>query len=706
MPTAVISTRWGEIVLHWPFEEVPVALEVVTPRELTTLEWVLERTLDEFPDAPPTLAEAAEELGLADPVFLRETLRELLKLRAIEQRTRADGEPEKELDLSSVKLTETGRELFRVGKIEGTPEHPRMNLTFDVLTGAHVASLPKIGGGYAGSGVMPWPLLDDAELPERTASLSVDRVRTCSRERGERYQRGETRIRSAEVIARECHHFWVPLRAVLSLSANGTVSLSGDLRPPQLTWLAEHAEIVIPGAELTDLIEIDEGQTYPLADAKWVESRAGLVSRSDLGKVIGELLDRAKREVVVHGCWDVYLDIRAQVPALAKRGVHCVLRAGPSPVIEHWQDRDPDLPGFCLALGDAYSDELPVAIVVDGEQALLAEPVTVMLPSKEEVLVVIGTRAIGARAQALRRQLLSEVPDQLAAWGIRNYDERARLAALFLGASPRFAAALSQPPGPSSTLARAEHFKRLGRWLKERPESTPYDFIAAARAALEGHFKSSRQIPATELRSVIDLADGLLPAEQLLEHLIAPIEQTPALIDPGPLQELEQIIVALRARSSFNAALTLPTILRIIEPCLSVPAEPRPVTAELVQCIGRLVGEAQARRWASGYSQKWGQPAELGALERWLLAHAAVGRLIGPEFNRAASGLLQRVVVPRRAQLTEPERTALQEAWSACALPLADLTSALRPLEPKKKDGLDRGGGVKKNKDKKRGGKR
>src|SRR5690606_4016807 len=93
-------------------------------------EWVVLRVVEAFGDEVPDLEEVAEELGIADPAFLLDTLRDVVRLRALEPRAE-EGSRER---LPDLRFTAMGRELFRKGQIEAEPAEHGLELYFDALT--------------------------------------------------------------------------------------------------------------------------------------------------------------------------------------------------------------------------------------------------------------------------------------------------------------------------------------------------------------------------------------------------------------------------------------------------------------------------------------------------------------------------------------------------------------------------------------------
>lgn len=205
---------------------------------------------------------------------------------------------------------------------------------------------------------------------------------------------------------------------------------------------------------------------------------------------------------------------------------------------------------------------------------------------------------------------------------------------------------------------------------------------------------------------MMEQADGLLPAERLLERLLEHVVPVSALSDPRPLESIEAVQTALRTRPAFAMAGALPAFRQVLEKCLELPTEPRQATPELVEYIVRLAGDERARRWAARYSGLWGKPTDVVTLERWLHAHAPVRRLVGSDFGRLATSFLQRAVAANRVTLESEFAGRLLAAWAACSLPTGEITGLLRKSGTRDDSGTATAGGSKKKKGKNNGGKR
>jgi hypothetical protein len=223
------QTSSPDETFEWPVEVVVCQIEVVIPRDLTALEWVLERILDEFREEPPTLAEAAEELGLGDTVMLGDSLRGLIEMGSAESRVPGH-RPE---DLPQVRLTSNGQKTLIAGRITPLPAHHGLELYFDALTGEHIPRRPQDVRHEPQR-----PIVPIAELPPLRESIGLDRVRELSAARGEPYHRGESQIRRIEIDPLKGRFVWAPVRIATGNKEDGRFEVTVEgLGSQQTDWL-------------------------------------------------------------------------------------------------------------------------------------------------------------------------------------------------------------------------------------------------------------------------------------------------------------------------------------------------------------------------------------------------------------------------------------------------------------------------------------
>lgn len=696
-PDAPIGMRWTEVLVRWPYAQQRLELDVVTTRDLTTLEWVLERILDEFPESPPTLAESAVELGLADPVFLRDTLRSLVRLGAVQQRSRAPepaggggdapaAERGSVFDLSDAELTESGRELFRRGKIDGEPEHPRMDVVHDVLSGEHVPFPPEPREQDALNQLGALKLIGDDDWPEASTAMTLDQVRACAQERGERYHRGATRIRQAAVAIDDSFHFEAAERVGLFIDPQGRVVVSGErLRPSQLEWLRANSTRLVRHAALDTLPRL-QGLAFPIAlAASRMRELARIGGAKELAERVTALIKGARQEVVLHGALVGDDATLACLRERAKAGVRCIVRGGETALVEEWVDRGPQPPGFIAIVPDEEAGSL-VAAVADGSQFLAVEGLQVLLGDGGRITVAAAVEPRSQEASGVRERLLAGTLARMAERGELEDSQQYDLIALFLGAEESVAArVVGRIYDGEVGIERVHELRRVGSWFGgDRPrDAEMVDWTARARDALEDVLDGWGSAGGAEhstdsLEALVAAARGLVDRNVLFERLIEKIPARSAAIDSTALAAFDQLVGSLERLMPGAPLLSTPVARRFVDAVLDTSmVTTEAVGADVVQLVVRIAGEERSRRWAARLSGRWREPDSIPDLAAWLRCHAALRPLLAEAFVAAATRSLHRLAATQRGLLDETTRQEIADAWSACKLPAAEVDRQL-----------------------------
>jgi len=396
-PEATKELTWHRDRLWWPIERVPLLLEVVHPRKLTALEWAILRVMEAFGDEPPSLEEVAEELGLTESAFLRDTLHAVVRLRALEPRGEADGWR----DLGDLAFTRTGRELFRQGKIEGEPAEHGLELYFDALTDE---DLRKPTGAREEA-----PVTSRAEAAdlEPRSHVGLDRVRGLVRRHHPELLRGGGEVRGATpregatpAIA------WTPVDVEVRLTADGHLL-------PRAAGLSARAGEVLLNADLCaqglvpprgvtgEWRSLGAARRPPRSVEAWRTQATRTLAHDHVHREVLRVLDDAREEVLLHAGWCEDGAIRARVEELVAAGRRVVVLGTSSTAVRHLEPG----PGTGLLVHVAHEGELPVAVVADRGAGVLLGDVALQVGARPATVELAGVMAPAA-AQEVASSLL------------------------------------------------------------------------------------------------------------------------------------------------------------------------------------------------------------------------------------------------------------------------------------------------------------
>lgn len=645
--------------LWWPVEVVPLQVEVVEPRKLTALEWALLRVMDEFRDDPPPLAEVAEELGLDDPGFLRDTLRTVVRLRALAPRE------DRSAELSDLTFTELGEQLYKRGQIEAEPSTHGVTFYVDALTDE---DLPEPPGHQQWA---PTRFLED-QLDTVRETLGLDRVRSAMRRLHADVLKGDAEVRAtrsfveAPAIGYPSMR-WRPVQVRLHVSPDGDLSVEPEgLTKKAREFLASRdldEDGVLPSHPVSD----EWGETNPprcstgVAFSTWRRRVGELIPSATVEARARKLLTEAKTEIVVHACWGGVTGLEEDLRAATGRGVRVLVVGAQYTSIFAWEGR--------TGIGLQVEVEQPVtgALVVDGTRGVLIDDVKVKLAGRTVVMELAGALRDNAAA-ACRAELVAGALDALpgspavvvpepsldrvaidavdAKVNALLVDDRVRIALSRVAFAPeeaqgtalvRLAASLA--PG----VERVPLMRSLGGAVRALAPSLSASVVEQAWvAAWNGVVAACLRVPSPPAGLVERLATWAPPsveAETYVEFAVTAWAKRTEGVEER-VNRLVAIASASDARWRVGVARGCRTWREARDEILAPEEWSEQAIKRRAVLVTRLMNQGDAREWADACLAKIPRPNSLAGVRLWADRAEPLRDLAGPRFEDRAAEVL------------------------------------------------------------------
>lgn len=680
MPTSSSASKqpnvhsWCHLSVGWPIEAVVVEVEVQAPRDITIFEWAIVRTLEGFPEDTPTLAEAADQLGIKAPVFLEETLQTLIQLGAVELKA-----PDQPVDLPNSRLNSQGRRLLRAGRTGGLPERHGLHLHFDAVTGEHILKPRNLCNQPTR------PVLSPEQLPAPVTQMGLDRVRKLSQAQGEPFHDGESRIRSATVQQEAGSHAWLPMEVALEIDPHGVLLANlQNASDAQRDWFAHRDLAMLDGLERASTGGWANGRCQTrlpaLTAEKWFASVARLIPPSATADEARQMLHAAESEVVLHAGWLDGLLVEETLTNAAERGVRCYV-CGAEPSLTHWSVEESRPPGFIVS-GGLPNDARPLVIVVDGVRALRVDLICARSPGGRGLDLEVAAFAHDSGAASLRQQLLNGVAESLD----DSDDQQAFAVFALCGDLTRWERGAQRIWNQTDGLERVVKLRNWAEWGRQVAGEEASDewnawpvrsWRAAFAAAIEGLNG--------QLDPVLDAGVGLVPPSEVLSQLVKGIEPIPVLEDADALCELLKAAAKVCWRwPTFNPVKSCRPFAQALQSTLNGTDAERhgPAMRAAMQAVGRTPELRAAHDLCARLlSASLPKPHDPAGLVGWLEAHVPLKRLLGSGFQQRARQHLKQFQFEFSASRAPVNSTprALKRVWSELQLPAADLAGHANP---------------------------
>lgn len=378
-----------------------MSVQVVHPRKLTALEWAILHVVEAFREAPPTLEEVAEELGIDDPGFLDDALAAALRLRALEPRGETvdtDSPALPDLDFTS-----TGYELFRRGQIEGEPVEHGETFFFDPLTDEAVTE----PDGLKSRTDHRFPRTHDLSPRE---SVGLDRARQIVGQFHRDLVAGGGELRGVDVRAVPSIR-WRPVAVDVRLNDGSAEWDCRELSQPALQYLRACDPLdegVIPLRPVSEPWGVERpGFQNALSPDEWHGIVTNTTPVARVKESVQGLLQNAQAEVVLHACFLALDGVDADLGSAVRRGVKALVVGTARAEVFLAEVPRPVLGVRCPA-----RQQVTPAVVADGTQGLVLRDVRLRVGEREAAIELAGALTAEA-ASALREELVEAASDAM-----------------------------------------------------------------------------------------------------------------------------------------------------------------------------------------------------------------------------------------------------------------------------------------------------
>lgn len=659
MPASSSDRATCSFELWWPIEVVPLQVEVVEPRRLTALEWALLRVMDEFRDGPPPLSEVAEELGLDDPGFLRDTLRDVVRLRALTPREGGT------TDFSDLTFTELGERLYRRGQIEAEPSTHGVTFYVDALTDE---DLPEP------TGRRPWVQEGflEGEVGEPRDTLGLERVRSGMRRFRPDILKGDAEVRAIHTsgespLVGAPAVEWRPVTIHLHLSAEGALSASPEGLTKKAREFLANRDLEEDGVLPLHPVTREWGETTPprcsseSAFSPWRRGVGELVPAAEVEAQARMMLGEAKTEIVLHACWGGAAGLEEDLRAAAQRGVRVLVVGAQDTGIFAWEGRTG------IAVQVEVDDPVSGALVVDGTRGLLIDDVQLTCGGRAFVMELAGTlrdAPAAARREELVNASLASLPGLVAVIAAEPSidrtpldgvdakvngllaDDRVRVALARLAFAPvgteaavivRLAASLA--PG----IERVPLMRSLRAAARAHaPALSPTVFEQACVTAWEGVVAACRRSPAFPdglVERLATWAPESITGEAYVDFAVAAWAKRAQSIEEG-VARLVAIGAAADSRWRTGVARSCRSWCEARDEVLAPEEWSEEKIKRRAVLVSRLMSPSDAREWADACLTKLPRPASLAGMQMWGGRAEGLRELAGSRVEERAADIV------------------------------------------------------------------
>jgi len=204
------SSSCFNATIDWPYELVYAELMILPLSKYNPLEQTIIQIFEKFRGQMPSLKEAAERLGIMDPVFIEAVLHQMVKKGLLEKNDNSTT-----LDFSNCRLNTS---FSQSGNKSPAIETHGVEFCFDAVTSEHITIAPDILINRPQN-----PVIKPEQLPDKRTHLGLDKARQLAEKQKEPFMAESAGLIDLNVLPDRGKYFWQSMTVICFPQADGTL---------------------------------------------------------------------------------------------------------------------------------------------------------------------------------------------------------------------------------------------------------------------------------------------------------------------------------------------------------------------------------------------------------------------------------------------------------------------------------------------------
>jgi len=198
--------------IDWPYELVFAEAHVMPLGRYNPLAQAVLQILDEFRDSPPSLKEAAKKLGIMDPVFIVQTLGQMVEKKILEKTNGAGP-----LNFAGCRINTGSRQADNESAVI---EKHGVQFCFDVVTSEHIPVPPEALEDCPAN-----PVIEPNNLGAKRTHLGLDKARQWADSQQEPFMSESCRMIEIAVMPDRGKYLWQSMPVTCLTEHDGSLRL-------------------------------------------------------------------------------------------------------------------------------------------------------------------------------------------------------------------------------------------------------------------------------------------------------------------------------------------------------------------------------------------------------------------------------------------------------------------------------------------------